>query len=165
MLWLHFLVGDRVPFEGKWEDQEEMKEVIRTHLGVVDRDRYEIYQQREEEDPTVVRVWVEDRATWDRHLYIDFPRVVCAERPRRTVWINPPSGEKTTGFAPSRPWDSHYTEQIQVYHPQFEEKKLFTIKYWKTLEEAEMCDPTPLAKARYLYLSLLGESGVGFHAE
>lgn len=161
MLWLHFLVGDRLVFDGEWKDQEKMEEVIRTHLGVEDRDRYEIHREPDEIDPTVVRVWVEDRATWDRHIDMNFPRAVSAEQPRRTVWINPPFEEEKLGSERSYPWNTHYTEQIQIYYAQFEDKKMFTVKYWKTLEEVEMYDPTPLARARYLYLSSLGDSGSG----
>lgn len=157
MLWLHFLVGDRLLFDGEWEDQEEMEETIRTHLGVEDRDRYTVYHEREETEPMVVRVWVEDRATWDRFVEVDlFPRSVTAEHPRRTVWMNPPSEEEKLGTERSCPWNTHYTEYLQIYHEGMEDKKMFTVKYWKQFEDIELYDPTPLARARHAYLGRMG---------
>lgn len=156
MLWLHFLIGDQLPFDGSWEDQEKMEGVIREHLGVTDPDRYVIYREMDERDASVVRVWVDDRATCDRYVQVDqFPRVVCADRTRRTIWLNPPSEEEKLGTERSCPWNTHYTEYIQVYHAGFKEKKMYTVKYLKRFEEIELYDPTPLAEARHAYLGSL----------
>lgn len=156
MLWLHFLVGDRLFFDGQLEDKEKMEEAIRNHLCIEDRDRYLIYRERDEEDPTIIRVWVDDRVTWDRFTQVDqFIRMVNAEQPRRTVWINPPSEEEKLGNERSCPWNTHYTEYIQIYHIGCEEKRMYTIKYWKRFEDIHLYDPTPLAQARYAYLASL----------
>lgn len=153
MICLTFFVGDPISFDGEWEDREGMEDCIRAHLGIEDRDRYEVHCKPDEIDPTIGRVWVEDRVSWDQYDVETLPRYVSPERPRRTVWVNPPSEAERLGDEKSCPWNTHYIEYIQVYHVLFEEKKMYMVKYWKRYEEVEMYDPTPLARARYAYLA------------
>lgn len=162
---LHFLVGDSVGFDGAWEDQERMVEVIRVHLGLAEPWRYVIHRIRDEADAEVVHVWVDDRVGAESYQDVaPLPWVVSAERRRRTVWIDGPPSEGRMSFpgmldpfkrpAVPYPWNTCYVEYFQIYHPDpdMDQRPIYTVKYWERVEEIELYDPTELAVARMAFL-------------
>lgn len=160
MLCLHFLIGDCVWFDGEIEEKERMDTVIREHLGVTDTVRYIIHRIVDEEDPKLIHVWVEDRVISTNYDNANhFPRSVSEERPRRTVWVNPPTEESGDEKRPY-PWNTHYTEYFQVFYNGFEQNgvyNIYTVKYWERIDDLEMYDPTELAVARKEHLQSLAQ--------
>ena len=154
MLYLHFLCGDSIYCDPSLkEDPAGIELLAREHLGVEDKDRYSVQLLSDEDDPLRIHVYVEDLAAQDRYMDMDkFPSWVSRELPRRTVWINPPNMDEKLGTERSCPWNTHYTEYYQVYHPNYEKNNFYTVKYWKQFEDIELYDPTGLALARYHYL-------------
>lgn len=154
MLQLHFLFGDSLHCDPSLkEDRMGLERLAREHLGVEDTDRYSIQLLPDEQDPLLIHVLVEDVVSQDRYVDMEqFPSWVSPDLPRRTVWLNPPSIEEKVGTERSCPWNTHYTEYYQIYHANYNQNNLYTIKYWKQFEDIEMYHPTSLALARYQYL-------------
>lgn len=154
MLQLHFLFGDSLICDPSLKDDHVgLEHLAREHLHVEDTDRYLVKLLSDEQDPFCIHVFVEDLAARDQYVDMkQFPSCVSQELPRRTVWLNPPCIEEKVGTERSCPWNTHYTEYYQIYHANYDQNNLYTIKYWKEFEEIEMYHPTGLARARYQYL-------------
>lgn len=144
MIRLHFLFGEDIIYEGDHEDVVSIRAIIRRHLGLVCEERYVIQLLTDELDPSVRYVLVEDRAILDHPFNVgSLPCYVTKERPRCTIWIDPPEKTKTSYIG------SFYTEYFQFY---VNNGSFYTVKYWKLFNNMELLYPTPLAQARYDYL-------------
>ena len=146
MLRLHFLFGDDVFYHGPVESVESVESVIRIHLGLVEEERYVIRLLTDEQDPSVRYVLVEDRVISDAIFDSKcLPCYVTKERPRCTVWIDPPLKPHSNSSYIS----IFYTEYFQFY---VNDGSFYTVKYWKSFDDIDLLYPTPLVRARYDYL-------------
>jgi hypothetical protein len=144
MIRLHFLFGPDIQYDGPVEDVSAMDRLIREHLGLVGDDRYAIQLLRDEADPSVRYVLVEDRAVSHEPFFPrTLPCYLTQAIPRRTIWIDPPM------TADGSPWETHYIEYYQFWN---NDGTVHTVQYWKPFEMLEMHHPTLLAMARYEYL-------------
>ncbi len=140
MIRLHFLFGDDIWYDGPPEENS-MKALVRSHLQL-EEDRYVIRFLHDEQDPLVRYVLVEDLAITDPPFDVDsLPCYVTAERPRCTIWIDPP--DDVMPF---------YTEYYQFY---LNDGLHRNSRYWKPFEGIELHCRTALAEARYHYLAHL----------
>ena len=150
---LHFFMGDSIWFDGEWEEKERMEQIVISHLNLSQSTHYLIHRIRDNDDPSVVHIWVDDRVGCTSYDNVQpLPCCVSEEQSRRTVWIDPPLKGKDGNTLPY-PWNAHYVEYYQIYHKDV--TPLYTVKYWESMEMVEMYDPTDLAVARLAYLRSL----------
>lgn len=156
---LYFLFSEPLHTDVSITDLPTIHELIFRHLTLEPSDRYLIHTLPHPTESNSYYIFIDDLASVERLTDIHrFPSSVSRERNRRTIWINPPSSEEKMGYERNTPWNTHYTEYFQIFiRSPFSDQNIHTIKYWKSFQDLEMYDPTPLAIARHRYLQSLIE--------